>query len=115
MVVVEGVGGFRVPLGAQWDSATLAGALDLPVVLVVGMRLGCLNHALLSAEAIASRGLPWAGWIASILEPDMPALEENVRTLQTHLPAAYLGKLIRNTDPDAAAAAIYSLQWQSFP
>jgi dethiobiotin synthetase len=92
-VVVEDAGGFLVPLGAQMDTADLALALDLPVILVVGMRLGCLNHALLTAEAIAHRGLKWAGWIANILEPDMPALAENMAALEARLPAPCLGRL----------------------
>ncbi len=92
-VVVEGAGGFRVPLGAQIDTADLARALDLPMILVVGMRLGCLNHALLTAEAIAHRGLKWAGWVANILEPAMPVLDENIAALQARLPAPYLGRI----------------------
>lgn len=116
VVVVEGVGGFRVPLGVHLDTAELARALDLPIVLVVGMRLGCVNHALLTAEAITTRGLIWGGWVANILEPDMPALDENILALQTHLPAPYLGKLSRKVNPrhiDTVTA--YSLQWNDFP
>ena len=69
VVVVEGVGGFRVPLTDAHDTADLAFALNLPVVLVVGMRLGCISHALLTAEAIAARGLPIAGWVANRVDP----------------------------------------------
>ena len=68
-VIVEGVGGFRVPLGPGLDTAQLAARLALPVVLVVGMRLGCLNHALLTREAIAARGLALAGWVANHIDP----------------------------------------------
>ena len=92
-VVVEGAGGFCVPLGAQFDTAELARALDLPIILVVGMRLGCLNHALLTAEAITRRGMKWAGWVASILDPAMPALNENIAALEARLPAPLLGQL----------------------
>lgn len=92
-VVVEGAGGFRVPLGAQLDTADLARVLDLPIILVVGMRLGCLNHALLTAEAIAHRSLKWAGWVANIMDPDMPALNENIAALEARLPAPLLGQL----------------------
>ena len=92
-VVVEGAGGFCVPLGARLDTADLARALNLPIILVVGMRLGCLNHALLTAEAIAHRDMKWAGWVASILEPEMPALTENIATLEARLPAPLLGQL----------------------
>ena len=93
VVVVEGVGGFRVPLGKDWDAADMAVTLGLPVVLVVGIRLGCLNHALLTAEAIKHTGLVCAGWVASILDTGMPALAENLAELAIRLPAPCLGKL----------------------
>lgn len=89
-VLVEGVGGFRVPLGPNTDTAQLAQALALPVILVVGMRLGCLNHALLTAEAILARGLHLAGWVANCITPDMPRLSENLAALDTRLPAPRL-------------------------
>jgi dethiobiotin synthetase len=92
-VLVEGVGGFRVPLDNQRDTADLAGALGLPIVLVVGMRLGCLNHALLTAEAVAARGLRLAGWIANRIDPAMAAFDENLTTLQKRLPAPCLAVL----------------------
>ncbi|NWG85979.1 MAG: dethiobiotin synthase [Hydrogenophilaceae bacterium] len=91
-VVVEGVGGFRVPLNEREDTADLAVALGLPVLLVVGLRLGCLNHALLSAEAIAARGLTLIGWIANSIDPVMPAHTENVRSLQERLAVPCLGE-----------------------
>ena len=94
-VVVEGAGGLCVPLNAQSDIADLVAALHLPIILVVGMRLGCLNHALLTAEVIASRGLKWAGWVANILDPEMPALEENIATLESRLPSPSLGRLCK--------------------
>jgi dethiobiotin synthetase len=72
LLIVEGVGGFRVPLGVDRDSADLAVALALPVILVVGLRLGCINHALLTAEAIAARGLTLAGWVANQVDPPWP-------------------------------------------
>lgn len=84
-VLVEGVGGFCVPLNAQQNSIDLAHAFNLSVIMVVGMRLGCLNHALLTAMAIERSGLPFAGWIANILNPEMPYLEENVFTLRQRL------------------------------
>lgn len=102
VVVVEGVGGFRVPLSVSLDTADLARALNLPVVLVVGMRLGCLNHALLTAEAIHHRGLTWAGWIANELDANMPALAENVDELKWRLPAPCLGRMQKN--PHAKSA-----------
>ncbi|MGH8802616.1 MAG: dethiobiotin synthase [Casimicrobiaceae bacterium] len=80
-VVVEGAGGVLVPLDAHDDMLDIARALRLPVLLVVGMRLGCLNHALLSALAIRARGLPFAGWVANELPPGMPRCADNVATL----------------------------------
>jgi dethiobiotin synthetase len=91
--VVEGVGGFLVPLGPAWDARDLAVALRLPVVLVVGMRLGCLNHALLTAEAIRGADLPFAGWIANTIDPAMAAAEENIASLAERLQAPLLGRL----------------------
>ena len=82
VVVVEGVGGFRVPLTEVHDTADLAFALDLPVVLVVGMRLGCISHALLTAEAIAARGLRLAGWVANRVDPDMLYPGENIEAIR---------------------------------
>lgn len=104
-VVVEGAGGFRVPLGEGWDGADLAAALGLPVVLVVGMRLGCLNHALLTAEAIRARSLRLAGWVASTIDPRMRALEANLQTLRARLDAPLLGVVPHLAVPDAAGAA----------
>lgn len=112
VVVIEGVGGFRVPLGAHLDTADMARVLGLPIVLVVGMRLGCLNHALLTAEAITSRGLVWAGWIANILEPDLPGLDANLIALQKHLTAPLLGKLNKKINPGHADICdAYSMEW----
>jgi dethiobiotin synthetase len=103
--VVEGVGGFMVPLDDLVDTADLASALELPVVLVVGMRLGCLNHALLTARAIDSAGLALAGWIANTLDPSMNGLDENVDTLRERLRAPLLGRLRHRRDLDAAVMA----------
>ncbi|MBI3772333.1 MAG: dethiobiotin synthase [Gammaproteobacteria bacterium] len=93
LVIVEGAGGWRVPINEFQDISDLAAVLQLPVILVVGMRLGCINHALLSAEAISQRGLPFWGWIANQIDPNMPALEENIATLQQRLEAPLLGKI----------------------
>lgn len=93
-VVVEGVGGFRVPLTATVDTADLAVALGLPVLLVVGMRLGCISHALLTAEAIAARGLKLAGWVANRIDPAMTFPEENIATLRERLAAQYGAPLV---------------------
>lgn len=91
VVVVEGVGGWAVPMNTRQTMADLAARLNLPVVLVVGMRLGCINHALLSIEAIRSHGLPVRGWIANTLDPDMPCLQENIKTLENFISASHLG------------------------
>ncbi|ABM39323.1 dethiobiotin synthase [Polaromonas naphthalenivorans] len=85
VLVVEGVGGFCVPLDDAWDTADLAVALGLPVILVVGLRLGCINHALLTAEAIQSRGLALAGWIANTIDPSMAHSEGNLASLRHEL------------------------------
>ena len=104
-VVVEGAGGFRVPLADDLDGADLAVALGLPVILVVGLRLGCLNHALLTAEAIRSRGLHLAGWVGSTIDPHMLALQANIDTLLARLGAPLLGVLPHLSAPHAKAAA----------
>lgn len=86
-VVVEGAGGFLVPLSDEATGADLACALGLPLVLVVGLRLGCLNHALLTAEAVAARGLRLAGWVANRIDAQMAAADDNIATLERRLPA----------------------------
>lgn len=106
VVVVEGVGGFKVPLNASQDIADLAKQLDLPVVLVVGIRLGCINHALLTASAIELCGLKCAGWVANILDAGMPALLDNIDALQQRLPAPMLGVVPWQLRPDARAVAL---------
>ncbi len=90
--VIEGVGGFLVPLADDLDTTDLARAVALPVVLVVGLRLGCLNHALLTARAIEASGLELAGWIANAIDPGMSVPDENVQTLRTRLGAPLLGR-----------------------
>ncbi len=91
-IVVEGAGGFCIPLGAGFDSSDLAAELSLPVILVVGLRLGCLNHALLTAQAIQARGLTIAGWIANHIDPEMAAVAENLATLAQRLEAPLIGE-----------------------
>ncbi len=105
IVIVEGVGGFCVPLNANQDSADLAVRLGLAVILVVGMRLGCLNHALLTAEAIRSRGLPLAGWVANRIDPAMALADENGAALAERLGAPLLGDLAYAPIPDTQRAA----------
>ena len=106
VVWVEGVGGFRVPLDERLDAADLARILNLPVVLVVGMRLGCLNHALLTAEALARRGLLLAGWVANRIDPDMARFEANWETLRTRLPAPLLGVAPHGASPEQIAPTL---------
>jgi dethiobiotin synthetase len=132
---VEGVGGFRVPLilpppgrpkeaeppsggGARlrdpggeqdrgWDTADLAVDLALPVILVVGLRLGCINHALLTAEAVRARGLVLAGWVANTVDPDMPHVADNLAALAQGLAAPCRGHVPRLPNPTPAAVAAH--------
>lgn len=92
-VIVEGIGGFLVPLNSQYDTGDMALALGFPVILVVGVRLGCLNHALLTAQAVRATGLPLTGWVANQVDPKMIEFEENVRTLEQRLACPLLGVL----------------------
>lgn len=107
MVIVEGAGGFLVPLNDVQDGGDLARQLRLPVILVVGMRLGCLNHALLTAEAITARGLPLAGWVANVIDADMPMLEQNIAALQRRISAPLLGTVPNMPEADACVASGY--------
>lgn len=93
-IVVEGVGGFYVPLNEQDNTADMAQQLNLPVILVVGMRLGCINHALLTAAAIAARGLTLAGWVANNAQEEMPYLSDNVRAIQERLSSSFCTPLL---------------------
>lgn len=93
VVVVEGAGGWYAPLTDHLFMSDLARALDLPVILVVGMRLGCINHALLTAEAIAASGLTLAGWVANRVVPGLDAYAENMATLRARLPVPLLLEL----------------------
>lgn len=104
-VVVEGVGGWAVPINGKETMADVAALLGLPVVLVVGMRLGCLNHALLTAEAIRRAGLPLVGWIANYPNPKMAWGSENIQTLCQRLPAPLLGIVpwLAKPEPDIIA------------
>lgn len=102
-ILVEGAGGFLVPLTAGQSMAEIPHKLHLDVVLVVGMRLGCLNHALLTAEAIRARGLTLAGWIANTPAERMNAYDENLSTLKQHLGAPLLGELPFDRNPEGAA------------
>ena len=105
-MVVEGAGGFLVPLSPEHTGADLAQALGLPVLLVVGLRLGCLNHALLSAEAIRARGLTLAGWVANRIDPGMAAADENIAFLRQRLGAPLLADIPHSATPDFRAVHI---------
>lgn len=105
-MVVEGAGGFLVPLTPEHTGADLAQALGLPVLLVVGLRLGCLNHALLSAEAIRARGLTLAGWVANRIDPGMAAADENIAFLRQRLGAPLLADIPHSATPDFRAVHI---------
>jgi dethiobiotin synthetase len=104
-VVVEGVGGFRVPLTDSYDTADLAQQLALPVVLVVGVRLGCISQAMLTVEAIQARGLTLMGWVANTVDADMGHAQANIQALVQRIDAPLLGQLPRFEKPTAALAA----------
>lgn len=115
-VVVEGAGGFHVPLGDTDTGADLAAALAVPMVLVVGLRLGCLNHALLTAEAIRARGLELAGWIANRIDPAMDYQEDNIAYLKTRLNAPLLADIGWQCPPNPGAIAMnLPSAWRSEP
>ena len=103
VVVVEGVGGWMAPLAGDLMQADLVRALELPVVLVVGLRLGCLNHAYLSARAIQADGCRLAGWIGTGIDPVMDRIDDNRALLAARLPAPCLGWLPWQAAPDPAA------------
>lgn len=109
LLVAEGAGGWRVPLDAGWTLGAWVAEREWPVVLVVGLRLGCLNHAMLTAEAIA-RDTPLAGWIGNVLPPEMELLEENLATLRERLAAPCWGVIAAGaqdvTDQAALGAAL---------
>ena len=105
LVVVEGVGGWLVPLGAQFSLSDLPAALGLPVVLVVGIRLGCLNHAMLTVESVRGHGSWLGGWVANAVDPRMQASDENLATLAALIGAPCIGTipwLSRPETPDLA-------------
>jgi dethiobiotin synthetase len=104
-IIVEGVGGFKVPLGPRVDTADLARRLNLPTILVVGMRLGCLNHALLTQAAIDAAGLPLAGWVANTLDARMPMFDENLTALKERIGAPLLGVVPSMPQPEPQSVA----------
>ena len=107
LTLVEGAGGWRVPLAGTESLADLAVALQLPVILVVGVRLGCINHAVLTAEAIARDGLTLAGWVANVVDPATSRLDDNLATLAERLAAPCLGRVPRLAEASPAAVAAH--------
>jgi dethiobiotin synthetase len=107
-LVLEGAGGWRVPLGKDRSIADLAVMLGLPVVLVVGLKLGCINHALLTSDAILASGLPFAGWVANQLDPGMQEREGNLEALRERIPAPLIGVIpwLERPDPKTIAACL---------
>ena len=105
VVVVEGVGGWMAPLSADLMQADLVRAIGMPVVLVVGLRLGCLNHAYATARSIAADGASLAGWIACEVDPGMARIDDNVALLAGRLPAPCWGRLPHAPSPDPARLA----------
>ena len=104
-LIVEGVGGWAAPLSASLMQVDVVRALRLPVLLVVGLRLGCLNHALLSARAITADGVHLAGWIGSQVDPAMERVEDNIEMLRQRMPASCWGVLPHVPDADPAQLA----------
>lgn len=102
LVIVEGAGGFLVPINERQNGMDLAKTLNLPLILVVGMRLGCLNHALLTAQAIQANGLTLAGWVANCIDPQMSVVAENIATLEQRLDCQLLGTLPFRRETDIA-------------
>ncbi|WP_243048067.1 dethiobiotin synthase [Dyella sp. RRB7] len=106
VVLVEGVGGWLVPLSRGLLASDIARQWQLPVILVVGLRLGCINHALLSARAIATDGCRLVGWVGNLIDPDMAAVDENLATLRQLLPAPCLGVLPHGVPAHVAASQL---------
>jgi len=104
-ICIEGAGGWRLPLNPRETLADVVVELKLPVILVVGMKLGCINHALLTSEAIQRDGLTIAGWIANRIDPDMDAYEENIDSLKSFIRAPCLGEVpyMENLSVEAVA------------
>lgn len=122
-VVVEGAGGFIVPLNDHESLADFAQKIDLPIIVVVGMKLGCLNHALLTIEAIKTRKMKIAGWVANALAQEMSLLNENIQSLQDRIDAPFLGMIPtlplalqkQNNSPYSLAALQFAAQHIQLP
>lgn len=99
VIIIEGAGGFRVPINRQETMADLAIKLNIPIILIVGVRLGCINHALMTAGSIRAAGLTLAGWVANRIHPDMPFIEENIATLKAMIKAPCIADVSWGKDP----------------
>lgn len=105
--IIEGAGGWRVPLNNREYFSDFAKSMNIPVILVVAVKLGCINHAVLTAEAIRNDGLAIAGWVANCVGGDMPCYEENIETLKQQLRLPLLGEIPLLSDPSPAQTAAY--------
>lgn len=122
-VVVEGAGGFIVPLNDHESLADFAQKIDLPIIVVVGMKLGCLNHALLTIEAIKTRKMKIAGWVANAFAQEMSLLNENIQSLKNRIDAPFLGMIPtlplalqkQNNSPYSLAALQFAAQHMQLP
>jgi len=110
LVLAEGAGGWLAPISATETMADVAEHLQLPVLLVVGLRLGCLNHALLTRDAIRARGLRFAGWIANRLQAEMPLAADNIETLSTRFGMAPLAIVPAGTDPRSEPTPTWAIE-----
>lgn len=110
LVVVEGAGGWLVPLNGQQDVADIAVNMNLPVILIVGLKLGCINHARLTLQAIQAAGCRVIGWIGTQIDPEMMNVDENIETLKHYLPVQCLGIVpwLENRDTKTVASYINS-------
>jgi dethiobiotin synthetase len=110
LVVVEGAGGWLAPISETETMEDVARALSLPVILVVGLRLGCLNHALLTAQAVRAAGLPFAGWIANHVQPRFAHAKDNIALLERRLPAPLLESVAFDASAFATVTAVERLR-----
>lgn len=115
VVLVEGVGGFLAPIHAGLDQCELPRALELPVLVVVGLKLGCINHARLTVEAVQARGFPLLGWIGSLVEPEMLFPDDYFEAVQTALPVPCLGRLPHAPGADPATLTRHLALPPGFP
>jgi dethiobiotin synthetase len=115
VMVVEGIGGWLVPMDPQHTVADLVQAMHLPVILVVGLRLGCINHALLTAESIIQRGIPLLGWVANVIDPNMMYLQENIQAIAQRVRAPLLDVIdFINQAEQSEARSRLNIKWLEY-